>query len=152
MPILQWALLCTRVIIDQETNAASYIDAIEALGAPGFPAPLPPVCVATLWRRETEQDTLVMRVRVQDPSGQTILSFQPDSPIVLTKKRHRLNVILGGVPIQQPGEFLVVVEQQAREKPETWRQEHILPLDILRIPPSEAGRSQRAAIAAEKRR
>ena len=138
MPVLQWAILCSRAITDQETNTISYIDAIEGISVSGFPFPFPPVCVSTLWRRQSERDTLSVRIRIQDPSGQTIQSFEPDSPISMDKKRHRLNVILGGAQIKGPGEYLIVIEQRAGESAETWKQEQVLPIDVSPFAPAKA--------------
>jgi len=132
MPILQWALICNRVITDKETNSVSYIDALEAFAVSSFPIPFPPVCVSTLWRRESEEDTLRVRIRIQDPAGQTIQSFEPDQPTPLPKKRHRLNVILGGAEIREPGEFVIIIEQHTGKR---WRMEHSLPIDVSQLPP-----------------
>ncbi len=80
MPTLQWALTCQRVITDSETNSVSYIDALEAFAVSRFPIPFPPVCVSTLWRREGARDRLHVRLRIQDPAGKIISSFEPDLP------------------------------------------------------------------------
>ncbi|MBM4027693.1 MAG: hypothetical protein FJ280_20170 [Planctomycetes bacterium] len=149
MPVLQWALTCNRVVTDTETNSVSYIDALEAFAVSSFPIPFPPICVSTLWRREREEDTLHARVRIQDPAGQTILSVEPDSPIPLTKKRHRLNVILGGPEIHGPGEYLIIVEQRAGKTAKVWKQEHVLPIDVTHFTPVQ---QQKRKPKEEKRR
>jgi hypothetical protein len=136
MAILQWALICHRVITDSQTNSVSYIDALEAFAVSSFPIPFPPVCVSTLWRRESERDVLHTRIRIQDPSGLTIQSFEPDLPTPLLTKRHRLNVILGGAEIREPGEFQIIIEQRAGK---TWRAEHTLPIDVSQFPTIQKG-------------
>jgi hypothetical protein len=136
MPILQWALICSRVITDTDTNSVSYIDAVEAFAVPSFPVPFPPVCVSTLWSRESEGDTLRVRVRLYDPSGKMIQSFEPNSPIPLVLKRHRLNVIFAGAPIDAPGEFQIVIEQQNGKTAQAWKREHVLPIDVDRFIPT----------------
>lgn len=131
MARLQWALACNRVLTDKETNTVSYIDAIEAIVVSSVPFPFPPVCISTLWRRESEKDSLRARISIEDPEGQTIQSFETDSPIPLTKKRHRLNVILRGATISRPGEFSIIVEKRVKK---IWKRECVFPIDVgLRV-------------------
>lgn len=130
MPTLLWALTCSRVITDSETNAVSYIDALEGFAVSDIPIPFPPVCVSTLWRREGSKDKLHVRIRIQDPAGKTIVSFEPDLPKPLPKKRHRLNIFLGGTMIHEPGEFLIIIEQQTGKR---WKRESTLPIDVTQI-------------------
>jgi hypothetical protein len=130
MATLQWALTCQRAITDRDTNSMSYIDVVEAFGVPSFPFFFPPICVSTLWRRENREDTLHPRIRVQDPTGKTILKFESDKSLELTKKRHRLNVILGGGEITQAGEYRILVEQL---KGDRWKRESVLPMDVSQV-------------------
>jgi len=130
MPTLQWALTCNRVITDRETNSVSYIDALEAFAVSSFPVPFPPVCVSTLWRRESSRDILHPRLRIENPSRKTIQTFEPSTPTPLSKQRHRLNVILGGAPIESPGEYHIVIEQRVGE---SWRVAQTLPIDVSQL-------------------
>lgn len=152
MPILQWALICSRAITDIETNSISYIDAIEAIAVAKFPIPFPPICISTLWRREGANDSLFVRFRLEDPDGKTIQSFEPDSPIDLPKKRHRLNVIIGGTPIQKAGEFLIVIERKSGKSAKKWNQEKALPIDISQFELPNAAQQKHSADGASHRR
>jgi hypothetical protein len=156
MPTLQWALTCNRVITDGETNSVSYIDALEAFAVSSFPIPFPPICVATLWRRKSSRDILHPRLRIENPSGKTIQTFEPSTPTPLSKQRHRLNVILGGAPIESPGEYHIVIEQRVGK---SWRVAQTLPIDISQLAtddterkePKPAGRTRRQTKTVQQR-
>lgn len=152
MPILQWALICARAITDTETNSMSYIDAIEAISVARLPIPFPPICISTLWRRESAKDSLLVRFRLEDPSGTTIKSFELKSPMSFPTKRHRLNVIIGGTPIQKTGEFLIVIERKSGKTATKWNREKAIPIDISRFELPNAGQKKRPAGGASRRR
>lgn len=129
MPRLIWAVTCARIITDNQTNSVSYVDAVEQLRSGAFPAPFPPIYLGTLWRRSTIGEELRIRVRVTDPSGKDLISFQPKQTIEMVQPRHRLNVNLGGPKIAKPGEYTVIVEQPSGS---AWKVVAELPIEIER--------------------
>lgn len=122
-----WSVICQRVIIDRESNAVSYIDVIEGFRAAEFPVSLPPMSVSTLWLRDEPSEALDVRIRVIGPSKKPVFSFEPSEPIKLTKKRHRLNIILGGIEAEEPGEYRIHVERKSNGR---WKKEAIVPIDL----------------------
>src|SRR5437870_7877746 len=95
MPTLWRAILCQRVIVDSQTNSPSYIDAVEGFGVAVLPHPFLPIVVATVWRREQENETLLMRLRVRGPAGEDVFVYNLQGyPIAATV--HRFNIQIGG--------------------------------------------------------
>ncbi len=126
MPTLWRSLICLRVITDQSSNSASYIDAVEAFGVSAFPGPFPPLFVVTVWRRSAEGERLQARLRVVSPSGKELFVFTlPEQ--VLTTDLHRHNVGISGFALEQPGEHRVVIEQRVGSE---WMEARVLPFVV----------------------
>jgi hypothetical protein len=105
------ALLCQRVIVDSQTNSPSYIDGIEGFAVPRMPHPFPPIVVATVWRREQENERLLMRLRVRGPAGEDVFVYHlPEYPIAATV--HRFNIQFGGFNVMVAGIHEVVIEHR----------------------------------------
>src|SRR5688500_3869399 len=104
MAKLIWALLCRRIIVDQQPNSVSYIDAIEGLvGVRPRPAPL--VAVATLWQRGGEIK-LEMRVTVFSPAGDSVIVAEAESLTFEPQHtRGRMHLGLTGFPLAGPGQY-----------------------------------------------
>lgn len=102
MPKLHWSLLCQQAIIDKNTNSASYLNTVEELGIESFPSQLPPITVATIWRKEeTENEEIRMRVRITGPLPEPI-TFEANETFG-DFKRYRINRGLGGIPVEESG-------------------------------------------------
>ena len=121
MASLLWALTCQRVITDRDTNSVSYIDGVEAFGVPKIPFRFPPFYVAMLWRRESTEDDLRTRVQMSAPNGKELLSFEPEIQKDLHALRHRINILLGGMPIDLPGVYTIRVQGMKNSKWHTHR-------------------------------
>jgi len=126
MAKLLWALACQRVIVDQQTNTASYIDVIEEMNTPEFPVDAPPFFLGTLWEREDDGESLEMRIRVKVPGGETVASFTPD-PAPMELLRYRFNILIEGLKVQQEGQCLLVVDQR---KGDRWRRAGVVPIHV----------------------
>ncbi len=130
MPRLIWAVLCQRILVDRETNSVSYIETIEGLDATQLPLSAPPMTLGTLWKRQSEDDVLRMRVRIEAPGDKKALSHElPEYPFG-PNPRIRVNVYLGGVLIREPGEHHIIVEQRVGQE---WREEVRIPLDVALV-------------------
>lgn len=127
MAKLLWAVACQRVITDQQTNTVTHVDTIEQFGLPEIPHPCPPIWLATLWQREEQDDSLAVRVRVLSPKGKKLLVFEPELPGNLPKKRYRLNILIGGMPLPEVGEYQIILDQK---RGNNWRRARILYVDI----------------------
>ena len=125
MTKLIWALVCRRVLTDKETNTVSYIDGIEELKALKLPSACPPLVVGTLWKRDANDKTLTMRVRVS-MGDKEVLTFEAPE-IAMSGLRHRVNVQMGGFPIDDAGELTFAVEQLVGK---TWKETARVPVDI----------------------
>lgn len=131
MPKLVWALLCQRLIIDQQTNLVSYVDAFDGVALPYFPLPAPILTVATVWKRE-EEAALEMRVAVYDPHGRRLMDAQAD-PLRFEPhhRRGRMHVVVGGFEIAGPGSYGFGIETRREGE---WVEVHRVVLDIERAP------------------
>lgn len=128
MPTLQWALICRRVITDQDTNSVSYIDLVEGLTAAQLPLPLPPIMLATLWRRESHKDVLQMRVRVESPKQKNLGSFDiPAEQFPPHIRRQRVNISLEGLPIEEAGDYWIIIDHKTGDD---WGEVYRIPLEV----------------------
>jgi hypothetical protein len=117
------AVLCRRVLTDQETNSVTLVDCVEELTPKQLPASLPTVVLATLWFRDDPAepvDTTVARVRVVAPDGTAIVAQElPPLDFVEGQRRLRFNVDLRGVQVDAPGRHVVFVDVRDAEH-ESW--------------------------------
>ena len=123
-----WTIVCQHTIIDQESNAATYINAIEEFRVPQFPFPSVALTIGTLWRRESQVDQrLEVRVRVLSPSGTVLAEVAPPPNAFRDKSRFRVNAIVGGFALPEPGTYEITVEQKRRDK---WQLEDSVPVEV----------------------
>ncbi|MBX9928487.1 MAG: hypothetical protein K2X99_06185 [Gemmatimonadaceae bacterium] len=115
------------MLLDQQTNLVSYIDALDAVTIPKFPVKAPLTIISTLWQRGSETQ-LEMRVRVYAPDGKHLidavadpLAFRPEH------KRGRMSVGVAGFEISGPGRYEFGVETREKGK---WVEVHRIPMDV----------------------
>ena len=117
------AVLCRRVLTDQETNSVTLVDCVEELTPKRLPASLPSVVLATLWFRDDPAepvDTAVARVRVVAPEGTVIVAQElPPLDFMPGQRRLRFNVDLRGVQVDAPGRHAVFVDVRDADH-ESW--------------------------------
>jgi hypothetical protein len=110
-----WSVLCSRSVIDSETNNVSIQDVVEQITINAEPAEngfLPfPLELITLWgRKKVDEPTKgTERVSFVTPSGKsTVIS---ESNIDLSKtERHRQKVKFPGLPLGEGGRYYFIVE------------------------------------------
>jgi hypothetical protein len=110
-----WSVLCSRSIIDSETNNVSIHDVIEQITINAEPTEngfLPfPLELITLWaRKEIDKPTKgTERVSFVTPSGKsTVIS---ESNIDLSNvERHRQKVKFPGLPLGEGGRYYFTIE------------------------------------------
>lgn len=105
-----WGVLCQRVITDRETNSVSYIDAVEAISVPDTPGEVPPLTLALMWRREQESELFQLRFQIFAPGTGEIRSLETDE-FRLQSLHHRTNFQFTGVPVNEPGDLVIFVDQ-----------------------------------------
>jgi len=132
MAQLKWALTCERAIIDRQTNAASYIDAVEELLIPQLPFPIPPFVVGTLWERGEVGEVIDVRVRFLDPSGRVLTEIPTrlDDPVAI---RHRANFGVFAAT-RDAGRHEVLVEQLVATR---WKEVARIPISVAVQPTLE---------------
>lgn len=110
-----WSVLCSRSVIDSETNNVSIQDVIEQITIVAKPTEngfLPfPLELITLWgRKEIDRPANgTERVSFVTPSGKSTLISE--SKIDLSKiERHRQRIKFPGIPLSEAGRYYFRVE------------------------------------------
>ncbi|MBI4732193.1 MAG: hypothetical protein HY781_08750 [Chloroflexi bacterium] len=129
-----WTVLCSRSVIDTETNNVSIQDVLEQITVnddPKLNGFLPiPLELITLWgRRESDKGTEGMeRVTFLTPSGKS--NVVTEAKIDLSAvERHRHKVKFPGLPLSEAGRYYFRVEIQ--EKDNEWREVAAIPLTVM---------------------
>ncbi len=107
MPKLIYALMCSDLIIDKDSNSTSFIRTIEHAVVPEFPSVLPPIYFASLWDLEANGDKLfTISLNLTSPAGESItLGVQEVSPG--TTMLHKMNFQLPGLKVEAEGKHIV---------------------------------------------
>lgn len=133
-----WSILCSRSVIDAETNNVSIQDVIEQIIISAKPMDngfLPiQLELITLWGREANDAIKgVERVTFISPSGKT--EVVSEAEIDLSKvERHRQRVRFPGLPISDSGKYYFKVEMKIGTN--EWKQVSAIPLQVVFQPPS----------------
>lgn len=132
MPKLHWALLCQQAVIDKNTNATSYLNAVEELGVESFPTKLPTITVATIWRRESDNgsgdEEINMRIKITGPIPDPI-TFEANETFG-DFKRFRINRGLGGIPVEEPGAVVFYIQHKDEGE---WNTRWSIPVEISSV-------------------
>ena len=122
-----WSILCERVSIDKETNLISYLTCIEEITADKMPAIHQLLVFGSLWQTDQpKKDTLSFRLSLISPLGKEKILVESD-PQLIDKERHRTNIILNGIPLEQVGKYIFKLQMKTEEK---WKTVSELPLKI----------------------
>ncbi|MGE4470130.1 MAG: hypothetical protein AB7D47_08355 [Desulfovibrio sp.] len=133
LPQLVYALLCSDVIVDRESGAASFIRAFEHGTVPSLPATVPPCYIATLWETDPamkEPFTIGLSLTGPDQENHVLGSnlVQPTGAAL-----HKVNFQLPGLNVQHEGRHTINLSIQQGEEQQTVKQ---LPLYVLLQPGS----------------
>lgn len=105
-----WTVLAGNIITDRQTNLMSYINCIEEIVTTKLPVQLPVIGIGTIWEKDSDKDeSLNLKISLVFPSGNVKDIFK-SSNIVMTKKRHRLNIITGRWEINEEGVYKIKIE------------------------------------------
>lgn len=111
MPRLTYALLCTDVIVDKDTNAVSYIRVAEVIHFARLPGRVPPLVVALAFERVPGEDAgFGLRLSLVSPDGGVapMVGFSvPAAP----GPNQRLSLKLAGMAVERVGRHAVLVER-----------------------------------------
>lgn len=129
-----WSVLCSRSVIDSETNNVSIQDIIEQININAEPAEngfLPiQLELITLWGRKEINETAkgIERVTFITPSGKNEVISEAE--IDLTKaERHRQRVRFPGLPVNETGKYYFKVEIKNGDN--EWKQASAIPLKVV---------------------
>ncbi len=130
-----WTVLCSKAVIDQDTNNVSLIEIVEELtlsplaGDKMVTLPVSFELVTLVKRSEPDQpESLMGQVSLLTPKGNKQLSAQFE--INLSEKpRLRTRMRMSALPLEGPGvyHFLIEFLDKATDK---WSEAYRLPLDV----------------------
>ncbi|MBU0510519.1 MAG: hypothetical protein KKD28_11085 [Chloroflexi bacterium] len=129
-----WTVLCSRAVIDRDSNNCSLQNVIEQLNIKKKPEPEAMLVIAfdvvTLWSRTNPGVPGRGRERLTflSPSGTELGSFEISIDLSNTK-RFRSQVRFEGLPVREPGLYSFRVDLQNDSETE-WYQVAAIPLEI----------------------
>jgi hypothetical protein len=134
-----WSVLCSRSVIDAETNNVSIQDVIEQIVISAKPVEngfLPiQLELITLWGREESNEPTkgFERITFISPSGKTEVVSEVEIDLI-KGERHRQRVRFPGLPISESGKYYFKVEMKNSNN--EWKQVSAIPLQVVFQPPS----------------
>ena len=138
-----WSILCSRAVIDTETNNVSIQDVVEQITINAEPKKdgfLPfPLELITLWgRKEVNKPTTgVERVTFITPSGTSKIVSEADINLS-TVERFRHRVKFPGLSISEAGKYYFKIELKNGNN--KWQEVSAVPLKIIFSPLTEIKR------------
>ena len=121
-----WSVICSIILTDRFTNSVSYIQCLEQISTKDLPQELPYLVIGSLWERDSEaKEHFKFRIVLEKPSGSKKTVF--DDKTTMEKKRHRLNVNLSGLEIEEPGRHIFHIDYNQGKR---WKNAFKLPLQI----------------------
>lgn len=129
-----WSVLCTKSIIDQETNNLSLINVIEEIRPQ---SPLPEkgevpfgYSLVTLWTRDKQKEPESGDVRIKfiSPSGKTLQTCM-EYTVTLDNntQRSRVRAVIQSLPINQGGIYNFRIEYKVGS---SWKKASEIPVTI----------------------
>lgn len=103
------SIICKDCLIDQRTTLVSYINCFEGITVPILPINLMEFTIATLWRKNADENTKV-RLRYKSPDGVIKdvgqeFSFEPPN-----NTEHRIQFLVGGLLAEKEGVYSFLIE------------------------------------------
>ena len=134
-----WTVLCSRAVIDRDSNNVSLQNVIEQLTVHDEPSPEgfwpSRMDLLSLWMRNEvdEPERGWGRLSLHAPSGE--VKGQWEFEIDLTDAlRTRSRLTFGGLPLSEPGIYMFNLEQRASKR-HKWRLAAEVPLQVDFMPP-----------------
>ncbi|MGB8983458.1 MAG: hypothetical protein WCC12_16420 [Anaerolineales bacterium] len=134
-----WSVICSRSVIDAETNNVSIQDVIEQINISAEPKKdglLPfPFELITLWgRKESDKPSKgIERITFVTPSGKSEVVSETEIDLS-NAERHRHRVKFPGLPVSEAGKYYFKVE--LKNGNHEWQQVSAIPLKVIFQPPS----------------
>ncbi len=140
-----WSVLCTKSVVDKETNNISLIEVLEQVSVVGPPVPerergvIPINCeLVTLWSRSRDNQPARGRARVtlRGPSGEVVVNQESEVDLSVYP-RTRVRWMWTVIPFREPGCQTIGVELRVEGEAE-WRDVSKVPLHIMLEPPESS--------------
>jgi hypothetical protein len=137
-----WTVVCSRAVIDNQSNNFSLQNVIEQLSVQDRPGPEKRLYirlnVASFWVRTDPAvpATGFFRLRLQLPSGETVDMADELEIDLAEHERFRTRVALLGLPLREPGRHHFVVDLRSDGETE-WRRVSAVPLRLNFTEPDE---------------
>ena len=140
-----WTVICSRAIIDKDSNNVSLQNVLEEFKIFSHPQPdgLLPINydLITLWIRADEDNPCEANSRFSLISPSGINLFQMEQPVDLTKnERTRNKLRFAGFPATEEGKHYFIVELQTEDG--TWNEKKRIPLRLRFQPPETLSSSE----------
>ncbi|HWN42141.1 MAG TPA: hypothetical protein VNW71_07945 [Thermoanaerobaculia bacterium] len=156
MPEHIWTVLCSRSVIDKDTNQVSLFDVVESVTAKLL-QPLPPAPkvgllafrseLVTLWKRSSDDEKVVtFKSEIITPDGREVATSTMEAEF--TQPRLRINFKAEALPIVGSGTYLFKVYAQVGDDCVTGS----IPLEVNLILADEAEDKTEAPARPAKRR
>ena len=149
MPNHVWSTVCSKAILDRETNNISLIEVLEEiqfgppppdndLGQEGYVMLPIPMTLVTLWERESGSDseTFAVRIKFVDPTGTWIGPKDTEREHTIDKLRFRSINRMMAVPFSESGRYIILVQSKTSGSGR-WKQNARVPLSIIAKSESE---------------
>ena len=130
-----WTVVCSRAVIDRDSNSVSLENVIEQLNIRDKPRPegqLPiSLQIATLWARSDLNVSArgTGRMTLMAPSGQAFGPFEFDVDLS-EARRHRTRGTFHELPLPEPGRYVFRIELRENSE-EEWHQVAAIPLEVI---------------------
>jgi hypothetical protein len=130
--------VCAASSLDQRSNNFSLFQLIEEIHLKAVPVVIP-LEIHMSWEFEEHERgrSYEWRIKIVDPSGLTAWASSPGS---FSSNTRRFRQVSGGLRLERPGNFHVVVETRASGEPgEPWQPQAIRwPLEVALLPDEPA--------------
>ena len=129
-----WTVVCSKAVIDRETNSVSIQNVLEELQIKGEPksdglVPMP-VDVISLWSRSDDNEPYegLLRMTYVSPSGKILITTEGRINL-LENERSRTVIHSQGIPIGEAGRFRFNIEHRHEAEIE-WQRVASIPFTV----------------------
>lgn len=137
-----WTVICSRAVVDNESNNVTLQNILEQFRIKAEPEPDGvigiPFDIMTLWIRSDENvpEKANTKLILVSPSGKIIHTYETDIDLT-NHERFRSKAKFSGLPASKSGRYLFRVAIQ-QEKSEEWKVVTEIPLSVNFEPPKES--------------
>ena len=137
-----WSVLCSKFILDKESNNLSLINVLEQINIKKgveLPVVIPiEFHLVTLWMRESMNDPAKGQARIllKTPSDETLEALKYEIDLE-TSERRRINLTMHGLPVSEVGYYYFQVKYRLPSSTR-WKTVAQIPLKITYLDDSKS--------------